>query len=252
MTDDDERRLVLFEGVAEYDTTPPPGPPAERRRPRARQRDRLQRPRRGRARRDRVRRRLRPHHLLESRSRGDFGHTAAEAVGQPLTLIIPERFRHLHEDGMERYLATGKPKIIGRPVELAGLRKDGSEFPGRALDRHLDEPRRGELHGHPAQYRRPPLGRAGALGARRDRRVLRRRDHGPLARGRDHELEPGRGAPLRICGVGGPQQADLDPGARGSPQRGERVPRGRPLRRARRACSRRCESAREVSPSRSR
>jgi PAS domain S-box-containing protein len=59
----------------------------------------------------------------------NFGHTAAEAVGQPLTLIIPERFRHLHEDGMERYLATGKPKIIGRPVELAGLRKDGSEFP---------------------------------------------------------------------------------------------------------------------------
>ena len=50
-------------------------------------------------------------------------------MGQPLTLIIPERFRHLHEDGMERYLATGKPKIIGRPVELAGLRKDGSEFP---------------------------------------------------------------------------------------------------------------------------
>jgi PAS domain S-box-containing protein len=59
----------------------------------------------------------------------DFGYTSAEAVGQPLTLIIPERFRHLHEDGMERYLATGKPKIIGRPVELAGLRKDGSEFP---------------------------------------------------------------------------------------------------------------------------
>jgi PAS domain S-box-containing protein len=59
----------------------------------------------------------------------NFGWTADEALGEPLTLIIPERFRRLHEDGLERYLATGKTKIIGRPVELAGLRKDGGEFP---------------------------------------------------------------------------------------------------------------------------
>jgi PAS domain S-box-containing protein len=62
-------------------------------------------------------------------ARENFGYTSEEAVGQPLTMIMPERFRFSHEDGLDRYLATGKPKLIGRPVELAGLHKDGSEFP---------------------------------------------------------------------------------------------------------------------------
>ena len=119
----------FFDGVAEYDTTPPPGPPQP---DAARERDNG----------------IGFNALAEAApdaivcgdaygritywnraAEEDFGYTSAEAVGQPLTLIIPERFRHLHEDGMERYLATGKPKIIGRPVELAGLRKDGTEFP---------------------------------------------------------------------------------------------------------------------------
>jgi PAS domain S-box-containing protein len=118
-----------FDGLAGYDTTPPPGSPE-----RDGARDRSDA--------------IDLNALAEAapdaivcgdaygritywnRAAGEsFGYTAEEAVGQPLTLIIPERFRHLHEDGMERYLATGKPKIIGRAVELAGLRKDGTEFP---------------------------------------------------------------------------------------------------------------------------
>jgi PAS domain S-box-containing protein len=58
-----------------------------------------------------------------------FGYTAEEALGKPLTLIIPERYRRRHEEGMERYLATGSTTIMGRAVEVAGLRKDGTEFP---------------------------------------------------------------------------------------------------------------------------
>jgi PAS domain S-box-containing protein len=58
-----------------------------------------------------------------------FGWTAREVVGKPLTVIIPERFRRLHEDGIARVRRSGKSKLAGSVVELAGLHRDGREFP---------------------------------------------------------------------------------------------------------------------------
>lgn len=58
-----------------------------------------------------------------------FGYTAEEAVGRPLYLIIPERYREAHRQGMERHLRTGESRVIGRAVELEGLRKDGTVIP---------------------------------------------------------------------------------------------------------------------------
>lgn len=58
-----------------------------------------------------------------------FGYSADEALGKPLTLIMPERCRQAHQEGMKRVAATGKTKIIGKVIELAGIRKDGREFP---------------------------------------------------------------------------------------------------------------------------
>jgi PAS domain S-box-containing protein len=58
-----------------------------------------------------------------------FGHTADEAIGQPLTLLMPERFRDLYLKGMARVSAGGESHVMGKPVELFGLRKDGSVFP---------------------------------------------------------------------------------------------------------------------------
>jgi two-component system sensor kinase FixL len=58
-----------------------------------------------------------------------FGYAAAEMVGQPLTLIMPRQFHDSHRAGMKRYLAGGEAHVIGKTVELAGLRKDGTEFP---------------------------------------------------------------------------------------------------------------------------
>ena len=57
-----------------------------------------------------------------------FGYSAEEALGRPLSLIIPERFHQAHENGIQRAAATGKSRIAGKMVECAGLRKDGSEF----------------------------------------------------------------------------------------------------------------------------
>ncbi|MCZ8522135.1 PAS domain S-box protein [Paenibacillus mucilaginosus] len=58
-----------------------------------------------------------------------FGYTEAEAVGQRLDIIIPESYREAHWLGMQRYLRTGERRVIGRAVELEGLRKDGTVFP---------------------------------------------------------------------------------------------------------------------------
>lgn len=58
-----------------------------------------------------------------------FGYTADEALGQPLTLIVPPRLREAHENALHRAVSTGRLHIIGTTVEVVGLRKDGREFP---------------------------------------------------------------------------------------------------------------------------
>jgi len=58
-----------------------------------------------------------------------FGYAEAEVIGQPLTLLIPQRFQGRHLDGMKRVQSGGERRVIGRTVELAGRRKDASEFP---------------------------------------------------------------------------------------------------------------------------
>ena len=58
-----------------------------------------------------------------------FGYSQSEAIGQSLTFLMPGRFRDQHVAGMNRVSAGGEPHVMGSPVELVGLRKDGSEFP---------------------------------------------------------------------------------------------------------------------------
>ena len=58
-----------------------------------------------------------------------FGYTAGEVIGRPLTLLMPERYQEDHRRGMQRYLETAEPRVVGRTVELHGRRKDGAEFP---------------------------------------------------------------------------------------------------------------------------
>ncbi|HQW21223.1 MAG TPA: PAS domain S-box protein, partial [Rhodocyclaceae bacterium] len=58
-----------------------------------------------------------------------FGYTEAEALGQPLTLLIPTALQQRHIEGMARMRAGGPPRIIGKAVELIGRHKEGNEFP---------------------------------------------------------------------------------------------------------------------------
>ncbi len=58
-----------------------------------------------------------------------FGHSSKEALGKPITLVIPIWSRKSHSDGMRRLMLAGKPDTIKTPIEYTGLRKDGREFP---------------------------------------------------------------------------------------------------------------------------
>ena len=58
-----------------------------------------------------------------------FGYSRQEAVGKELAqLIIPPRMREQHRRGLAHYLKTGEGPVIGRRIEIAGMRKDGSEI----------------------------------------------------------------------------------------------------------------------------
>lgn len=58
-----------------------------------------------------------------------FGYTENEAVGNNLEIIMPEKYRPRHREGLKRYMETGDSHIMGKVIELEGLRKDLSIFP---------------------------------------------------------------------------------------------------------------------------
>src|SRR5579864_8989814 len=58
-----------------------------------------------------------------------FGYDPTELIGKPLTLLMPEFLRKLHEKGFSRFLATGQRDINWQGTELTALPKSGKEFP---------------------------------------------------------------------------------------------------------------------------
>ena len=67
--------------------------------------------------------------LANPATRRIFGYDPAEIVGKPMTMLMPEMMRKLHENGFKRYLATGKRHLNWQGVEVTAQRKDGQEFP---------------------------------------------------------------------------------------------------------------------------
>lgn len=70
-----------------------------------------------------------------------FGYTRDEAIGRQMAdMIIPPALRRTHREGLARYLAGGEPSVLGKRLELIGMRADGSEFPVELAVTKVDLP----------------------------------------------------------------------------------------------------------------
>jgi PAS domain S-box-containing protein len=58
-----------------------------------------------------------------------FGWTRAELVGQPVEVLLPDRFRHAHVGHRAGYAGAPRARPMGPGLELVGLRRGGEEFP---------------------------------------------------------------------------------------------------------------------------
>jgi two-component system sensor kinase FixL len=58
-----------------------------------------------------------------------FGYRLSELVGQPMEILMPERFRENHLEQRAGYLINPRPRSMGIGMELRGRRRDGTEFP---------------------------------------------------------------------------------------------------------------------------
>ncbi|TDI53875.1 MAG: diguanylate cyclase, partial [Acidobacteria bacterium] len=58
-----------------------------------------------------------------------FGYPASEIIGRNISILAPSPHRERHDEYLQRYLITGRSKIIGFERELEGVRKDGTTFP---------------------------------------------------------------------------------------------------------------------------
>jgi PAS domain S-box-containing protein len=67
--------------------------------------------------------------LVNRQAERIFGYSRAELLGQPLELLIPERFRGRHGAHLTRFFANPDAGPMGSGLELHGRRKDGTELP---------------------------------------------------------------------------------------------------------------------------
>ena len=67
--------------------------------------------------------------MVNTQAERVFGYLRAELVGQPVEMLVPERFRGRHPEMRNAFFADPRPRPMGAGRDLYGLNKDGSEFP---------------------------------------------------------------------------------------------------------------------------
>jgi PAS domain S-box-containing protein len=67
--------------------------------------------------------------LVNSQTERLFGYSRQELIGQPVELLIPERFRERHHGQRTGYFQKPHVRPMGQGLDLCGRRKDGSEVP---------------------------------------------------------------------------------------------------------------------------
>ena len=67
--------------------------------------------------------------MVNSQTEISFGYSFTELLGQPVEMLMPERFRGGHTGFRNAYCAAPQSRPMGVGLDIFGLRKDGSEFP---------------------------------------------------------------------------------------------------------------------------
>src|SRR5262245_57610781 len=58
-----------------------------------------------------------------------FDYSEEEVLGSSIEILMPESYIDAHRVGLERFRTTGRSQIIGKTIELEGVRKDKTIFP---------------------------------------------------------------------------------------------------------------------------
>ena len=67
--------------------------------------------------------------LANKQAESLFGYQPGELRGQPIEILLPQRYRGAHVGHRSNYFSQSRIRTMGAGLELHGVRKDGAEFP---------------------------------------------------------------------------------------------------------------------------
>jgi protein-histidine pros-kinase len=67
--------------------------------------------------------------LTNSQAERTFGYTRERLIGEPVEMLLPERYRSGHRGHRGGFFSQPRTRTMGAGLDLYGLRSDGTEFP---------------------------------------------------------------------------------------------------------------------------
>ncbi len=67
--------------------------------------------------------------MINQQSERLFGYQREELIGEPIEVLIPQRYRHGHPAHFQTFIKDPQPRMLNRGLELYALSKSGKEFP---------------------------------------------------------------------------------------------------------------------------